>query len=100
MIKLFLLAVLLSGVAVFAHVQQRSPINHTMLAFGPDRQNQPSIWADMTFVDTAAKGGIYGLLLAIVGVERGRDPGVKAFAETLIQENQAINSELTSIAQV
>ncbi len=100
MIKLILLSVLLSGVAAFAQIQQRSPLSHRILALGANLQYQPANVASRMFVEQASKGGIYGLLLGIVGVERSGNPDVKTFAENLIRENQIINSELTSIAQV
>ncbi len=54
---------------------------------------------DQTFVDKAAKGGIYGLELGKVAMEKAQTPAVKAFAENMVKENQTMNTELESIAQ-
>ncbi len=99
MIKLILLSVLLSGVAAFAHAQQKSPQIHTVLALGTNRQNQLLIAADLSFIDKVSKGRIYGLLLGTLGLEKSRNPSVQAFAENIIRENQIMNTALTSIAQ-
>lgn len=103
MYELILLPILLGGAAVLAHVHQRPPERFSLVTPGSttmaDRNNHLLTSADLVFVDKAAKAGIYGLLLGALGIEKAQDCHVREFAEKMVQENQRINIELTSIIQ-
>jgi putative membrane protein len=99
MLELILLPVLLSGAAILAHVCQKPHERLSILAASAHEGSQPGIPPDLAFVTGAMKGGVYGLLLGTLAIERSHNPEIMAFAAKMIRQNQLINIELASISR-
>ena len=106
MLELLLVLTLISAAIILAQLRQRSPRRRRVVAAagaGPSlarishfRPRQP---LDKAFVQKTARGGIYGLLLGTLGIERGHSFQVRAFAEYMVQDNIRINSKLSRLAE-
>jgi len=99
MFELILLPVLVSGAAILAHKHQKPPERLSILTVKTCRGNQEPTFSDFTFADDAVRGGIFGLLLGTLAIEKSQNPDIKMFAEKTVQTNQRIILELTAIAE-
>ncbi|MEO5960890.1 MAG: DUF4142 domain-containing protein [Opitutaceae bacterium] len=55
-------------------------------------------WSDKRFVTKAADGGQAEVQIAQLAADRASNPDVKSFAQKLVADHTAVNSELTTIA--
>jgi putative membrane protein len=55
--------------------------------------------ADSSFVKDAAEAGLFEVQAAQVAQQKGNDPQVKTFAQTMIDDHTKANQELESLAQ-
>jgi len=99
MFELILLPVLISGAAILAHVHQKPPERSSILTVKASQHNQEPTFTDINFADDSVRGGIYGLLLGTLAIEKSQNPDVRKFAEKTVQANQMIIIELTAIAE-
>ena len=99
MLELLLLPVLLSGAALLAHQHQKPSERLSIMAVKPKQAARSPRVTDQSFIDNAARCGMYGLLLGTLGMEKSQNPDLIALAETMVRENQAINVELASILE-
>jgi putative membrane protein len=107
MFELIFLIILLAGLSFFLIISHKSQKKLNILALKANQQARPwvrtradnTVMLDRVFLVNAIKGGIYGLLLGTLGIEKGQNPEVKAFALNMVQEHQIINREIIPIAR-